>query len=163
MKSKKGNIHPFTELHFISELPLHQSSELISCVAYPHPMVLTEVNPDTVKFDIQYENGTIEGTLQRWQGDETRINCAGAVHRVLENNNPDNLATNMVIVWLILSLALMFSQQFALGFAAMICLFVTATYLQNKDPEIIPIFRERDAIFQEIIDIFKANGEVGAL
>ncbi len=161
MKTKKAHIHPFTELHFISNLPLDRSSELISCVAYPHPMVLNEVNPNTIKFDIQYTHGTIEGTLQRWQGD-----CAGAVHRVIDNSKSDNLATNMVIVWLVISLALMCSQQAVLGVlgvAAMICLLVTASWLQNRDPEIVPVFRERDAIFQEIIDIFKANGEVAAL
>jgi len=163
MKSKKAYTHPFTELHFVSTLPLKRSIQLISNVAYPHPMLLTKINPDTVKFDIQYENGTIEGTLQRWQGDETRINCAGDVNRVLETRHSDNFANNLLIVWLVISLALMCSQHVSLGFIAMIFLMITASWLQHRDPEIIPVFRERDAIFQEIIDTFKSNGEVAAL
>ena len=126
-------------------------------------MVLDEVNPNTIKFDIQYEHGIIEGTLQRWQGDETRINCAGEVSRVVQTRHSDSFATNLVVVWLMISLALMCSQHHALGFMAMICMFITASWLQNRDPEIVPVCRERDAIFQEIIDIFKANGEVAAL
>ena len=163
MKSKKAQIHPFSELHFVSTLPLKRSIQLMSNVAYPHPLRLTEINPNTVKFDIQYESGIIEGTLQGWQGNETRINCAGAVSRVLQSNQSDNLATNLVIVWLVISLALMCSQYATLGIMAMICLLITSSWLQNRDPEIVPIFRERDAIFQEIIDSFKANGEVAAL
>lgn len=163
MKSKKASTHPFTELHFVSTLPLKRSVQVISNIAYPHPMVLTKINPDTVRFDIQYDNGTIEGTLQRWQGDETRINCAGEVNRVLETRHSNGFANNLIVVWLMISLALMCSQQATLGIIAMIFLLMTASWLQNSDPEIVPVFRERDAIFQEIIDSFKANGEVAAL
>jgi hypothetical protein len=163
MKSKKAYTHPFTELHFISTLELNQSVQLMSNVAYPYPITLIDVNPNTVEFDIQYDNGKIEGTLQHWQGNETRINCAGDVSRVVQRSNSDSLASNLIVVLLIFSLSLLCSQQVALGIIAIVLLMITTSWLQHRDPQIVPIFRERDAIFQEIIDTFKANGEVASL
>lgn len=81
----------------------------------------------------------------------------------MQQSGSDHLASNLIVVWLVLCLALMCSQQAILGFVAMILLLVTASWLQRRDPQIVPVFRERDAIFQEIIDVFQADGEVSAL
>jgi hypothetical protein len=131
MKSKKAYTHPFTELHFVSTLELKQSVRLISNVAYPHSILLTDVSPNTVEFDIQYDNGKIEGTLQRWQGNETRVNCAGDVSRVIQRSNSDSLASNLIVVLLIVSLSLLCSQQAVLGILAMILLVVTTSWIQQ--------------------------------
>ncbi len=68
MKTKKAHIHPFTELHFISNLPLDRSSELISCVAYPHPLVLNEVNPNTINLIFSMNMAQSKGRCNAGKG-----------------------------------------------------------------------------------------------
>lgn len=167
MKRKKvGNL--LSELNFTSSLELEQSVDIITTLAHHYPVTLTERNADRIDFDIKFQHGTVKGTLQRWRGNETRITCSGDVVRMIASSSDDSnyVPTTLIVGGTVCMMLLSAGQVIpALIGAGVVFAFVAkqpATSIKNE-PETIPIFRERDAIFQYLIDNFKASGEVSPL
>lgn len=167
MKRKKAsNLH--AELNFISSLELEQSADIIVGLADTYPVTLTEKGHDRIDFEVKFSHGNVTGQLQRWQGTDTRIICSGDVVRVLYTNDQNHdIAPSVVAVGGLTCLILLGVGQVMpamLGFAG---LTIWAAYnkseASSKEPETILLFRERDAIFQYLIDSFKADGEVAPL
>ena len=54
-KGKKTRANTFTEMHFVSSLPLKKSVKLMGELSLPEtPVTLTELNSDTWRFEIDY-------------------------------------------------------------------------------------------------------------
>src|SRR5690349_12094326 len=86
-KKLKGRANPLAELHFIANMPLEQAVTLIRDLADDnYAVMLTEVDANNFKFEIDDTRthsraSKINGTLQRWQGTDTRIDVTGDVIR----------------------------------------------------------------------------------
>ena len=124
--------------------------------------------PKRTDFEIKFQHGTVRGALQRWRGNETRITCTGDVPRIVvddENDSdiiPSVLAVGGVICFMFLSMGQAVPAMLGMG--------VMFTYMVNnqkdhirKEPTTVALFRERDGIFQYLIDGFKAEGDVAPL
>src|SRR5690606_11445426 len=98
-KSAKSNL---SELVFASSLPLETAIEVLSSLAdEQHPITLTEVSPDKVEFEIEYlpqgiSLATVKGSLQRWNGTETKLDARGDVVRL--DTKEDKLTNNSAII-----------------------------------------------------------------
>jgi len=167
MKRKKaGKLH--SELNFSSSLELEQSVQIIMALADTYPVTLTERHIDCMEFDVKFRHGTVKGTLQRWRGNETRVTCTGDVARmVVTDNNTEIVPAPVLLIGGIVFFMLLSAGQAIpalVGFGALGALsFSQQAKLGNNEPEVLVVFRERDAIFQYLIDSFKASGEVEPL
>lgn len=191
---KKGKQHNrVTDLHFSSSLNLEESASLIASLAdNSHHIELIETSPDSIKFTLHYilnktDEGKIEGTLTRWNFDETRVDCSGNV--VPEKKNYLKYGWLIPVAWVILvtvasyvpdcfiktcdSAFVNIFSRIALGAFYLIhitcigwlgILFSLRIARFFKKKEIRQInFRDRDRLFQLIIDSFKSQGDVQAL
>jgi|GEM_PF-1895084 len=164
MKQKKAqNLH--SELNFVASIELEQSLMIISGLADTYPVTLTERNYDRTDFEVEFRHGTVKGTLQRWRGNETRVTCSGDVVRVLATNDKDiDIVQPVVMVGGLVCLALLTAGQAVPAMLGAGAIFAFASQQEptssKRDKVIVPLFRERDAIFQYLIDSFKAEGEV---
>ncbi len=166
MKRKKAGTL-LSELNFMSSLELEQSIPIIVTLADAYPVTLTERNPDRTDFEIVFERGTIRGTLQRWRGNETRITCTGDVMRIEAVDADTNIVPSVFAVGGLACFMLLGVGQVIPAMLGVGVLFAVASN-QDKtsvksEPRTVTLFRERDAIFQYMIDSFKAQGEVAPL
>jgi hypothetical protein len=177
-KKLKGRANPLAELHFIADVPLEQAVMLIGNLADDvHVVMLTEVDANNFKFEIddtreKSSQSKINGTLQRWQGTETRVDVTGDVVRqdlflVKITSYLMPLLLLSVVPLLMLSAALLVRGE-TLFSCITISLFVASLFAIAVDNEpqeetIAPVyFRERDRLLQLIIDTFKSAGKVEA-
>lgn len=179
MKSKKSGSNPLAELNFVASVDLDHAMDLLAQLDdEDYDVIFTERNPDRIDFKITYPlgvwNGAVQGTLQRWQGTDTRITCTGEAARYSQSEAMDKSSfvgcmIAGVVGGLFLSLAgLLFrSGELALvGVFAMLTPMLmfsgfSTTSSRYELPE--PVFRERDAVLDKIIAAFKNAGEVKAL
>ncbi len=168
MKRKKAsNLH--AELNFISSLELEQSANIIAGLADTYPVTLTEKGHDRIDFEVKFSRGRVTGQLQRWQGTDTRVTCSGDVVRVEYTNDQshDVMPTVTTIGICASMIVLMGTGQVIPVMLGVGAIMLFGMYHKSdsitKEPETILLFRERDAIFQYLIDSFKADGEVAPL
>ena len=88
-KYEKGKSNQdLSQLTFASSLPLENAIDLLTSLADEnHPITLTEVSPHKVEFEIGYipkdvPLATVKGSLQRWNGIETKLDAKGDVIRL---------------------------------------------------------------------------------
>jgi hypothetical protein len=181
-KKLKGHANPLAELHFIANMPLEQAVMLIRDLAdNTYTITLTEMDADNFKFQIDDTRthsraSKISGTLQRWQGTETRVDVIGEIIRSSISGKYLGfiLALFCFLVVGFFSLAdgvrNGIEHDFVYGFPAFVILLLGAAVFRyfQESPEddnlnVQPIqFRERDRLLQLIIDTFKAAGTVEA-
>jgi len=167
MKRKKaGTLH--SELHFSSSLELEQATQIITALANTYPVTLTERNLDCMDFEVKFRHGVVKGKLQRWRGNETRVICTGDVSRVVVNENDLKIVSTPVVFMGGIVFFMLLSAGQAIpalvGIGALGALsFTQQSKFGSNEPEVLVVFRERDAIFQYLIDSFKASGEVEPL
>ena len=163
------------ELHFVSSLQLEQSVMLIGDMADDHHQVtLTEVSPDEFKFHIDYlpeqsKLAKINGTLQRWNGTETKIDADGDVLR-LETGNTQRSHIAYILGTLLVTVGA--SGVAIIGEVAWLVVpiiisgigtgFYTTLKTDDDNPRVV-LFRYRDYLLQRLIDAFKTTGEVEAI
>lgn len=167
MKRKKAS-HLHAELNFVSSLELEQSANIISGLADTYPVTLTEKGHDRIDFDVEFSHGKVRGQLQRWQGTDTRVTCSGDVVQVLYTNEQSHdIMPTITTIGLFACIVLMGAGQVVpvmLGVGAVMLYGMShKSDVITKDPDTILLFRERDAIFQYLIDSFKADGDVAPL
>lgn len=172
-KSAKSTL---SELVFASSLPLETAIEVLSSLAdEQHPITLTEVSPHKVEFEIEYlpqgtSLATVKGSLQRWNGIETKLDAKGDVIRLDSNEtNPSGGGLSVGIIALTVigsGLALAYGQEwmiFPIVFGTMGMSFYGMDSSAESRTSTIVLFRERDYLFQRLIDVFKSAGEVEGL
>ena len=123
------------------------------------------------KFRINYlPNNTKEaeiwGTLQRWQGTDTKIDASGYVIRLQDTETEPAQTRGMYAVGFLMFLGLATistsSWMFGIPFIIIgaIGLFALSWYTPAKEEKITVSFRARDYLLQRIIDTFKSEEEV---
>lgn len=191
---KKGKQHNrVTDLHFSASLNLEESASLIASLAdNSHHIELIETSPDSIKFTLHYilnqtDEGKIEGTLTRWNYDETRVDCSGNV--VPEEKNYLKYGWWIPVLWIILQIiasnvpdcfveycdsafmnmfsritlrAFYLTHLTCIGWVIMLFSARIARFFKKKEIRQIN-FRDRDRLFQLIIETFKSAGDVQAL
>jgi len=181
-KKLKGHANPLAELHFVANMPLEQAVMLIRDLAdNTYTITLTEIDADNFKFEIDDTRthsraSKINGTLQRWQGTDTRVDVTGDVVRPSMSGTTlgfiPALFCFLVVGFFFLADGVRngIEHDFIYGFPAFVMLLIGAAVFRyfQASPEddnltIQPIqFRERDHLLQLIIDTFKSAGRVEA-
>lgn len=160
-----------SQLVFASSLPLEDAIIILSSLADDqHPITLTEISPDKVEFEIDYipqgnNLATVKGSLQRWNGIETKLEARGAVTR-LGSTNFEDTTKGRVSVFVVVGtgVTLLIGNFWLMPIVGIIGLGVyKVASIFKKDTMTIVLFRERDYLFQCLIDAFKSAGEVEAL
>ena len=182
VKKLKRRANPLSELHFIANVSLEQAVMLIQNLADDTYIVtLTEVDADTFKFEIdkarqRSRQSKINGTLQRWQGTETRIDATGDVIRSSMPGKTQSFILLMfsflIVGFFILADGIRNGVEHDLvcalpAFGIIIigaALFRTLQFAPEDDNDTaLPIqFRERDRLLQLVINTFKAAATVEA-
>ena len=157
-KKLKGRANPLAELHFIADVPLEQAVRLIGNMADDkHAVTLTEVDTNNFKFEIS-SNSKINGTLQRWQGTETRVSCDGKVA------NKEDYKSKIIFVLLIVAflsvLVAIDAGVIAIWIAILIAVSNGRADRNSLETNNDLLFRERDRLLQLVIDTFKAAGKI---
>lgn len=174
IQKSKSKSNSFAELNFVSSLQLEQSVILIGDIADDyHQVTLTEVSSDEFKFHIDYLSekfkvAEIKGTVQRWNGTETKLDANGEVLR-LEASNSTKSQTEFVLSRIFLTFVGLGIAVFTgLGWLAVpifialgVSLYTSIDKL-DENPQTI-LFRHRDYLLQRLIDAFKSAGDVEAL
>lgn len=178
-KKLKGRANPLSELHFIANVSLEQAVMLIQDLADDtYAVTLTEVDADSFEFEIddtrqQSRQSKINGTLQRWQGTDTRVDATGDVVRDVVSSKTLTSFIFMLVFFAIGFLMLangMISTEHGLvyGLPALaimsIGVFLLRQYRESADEDsILQVhFRERDRLLQLLIDRFKSAATVEA-
>lgn len=172
----KSKSNTLAELHFISSVQLEEAVYLLEAVTDDaHSVMLIEVSPDEFQFQIAYkpENAKlaeISGTLQRWNGTNTKIDANGAVMRLETGEETSNAASGVISatvavfigmgiaaasgqVWLIVPIILAGSSYAYMA---------NSTAGEQEKPQTV-LFRHRDYLLQILIDVFKSAGDVQAI
>ena len=173
-KSKSSSL---AELHFIASIQLEDAVVLVGDIAdKQHQITLTEVSPSEYKFEIDYvpnetKQAQISGTLQRWNGTETKIDANGAVNRVAIGNTPTSRLRNaasiviasFIVGGVVASISSgIFVSPILLG-GMLLGYNAIQTDDESKKDETIVHFRARDYLLQKLIDVFKSVGDVEAI
>ena len=176
-KYEKGKSNQdLSQLTFASSLPLENAIDLLTSLADEnHPITLIEVSPHKVEFEIGYipkdvPLATVKGSLQRWNGIETKLDAKGDVIR-LDRTSSKYDDRGAIISTIVLAIAgsgvaLAFGQIWLVPpiiFGAMGMSYYGSDYSKENKPSRIVLFRERDYLFQRLIDAFKAVSEVEGL
>ncbi|MEM9950786.1 MAG: hypothetical protein AAF846_04245 [Chloroflexota bacterium] len=171
-KKSKSKSNSIADLHFISSLQLEQSVQLLGNLAdEQHHITFSEVDENQFQFEIDYldnhkKQARIKGTLQRWQGTETKLDADGRVDR-LEISDPNffnrPIASAVLIATAGINIALVTSfpalvVPFVLGVAGY-GYYVRRQLDETKTIQTV-LFRHRDYLLQLLIDTFKAHGDV---
>lgn len=179
MSKSKRTTPLFSELHFVSSLSLEESVQLIGQQASTEiPVIITEVDSDTFRFKLDASGADIHGTLRRWQGTFTRVDCRSDVVAIEDQeeitSNPVNILFNTlsfgVLLVPIVGIAIETDNLplRLLAFGAILLLLGAITMLNNTSAEKkrkgeLPhahFIRLRDKMLQKIIDVFKTHGQV---
>lgn len=175
MDKRKSRAPAITELNFISSLPLEEAARLIGGLASPDmPVTLTEVDADTCRFELVYPDthgasplAAVEGTLRRWEGTFTRLDCTGDVQREPGEARGPGYRTLLVLAGVFLLSVLLAQVALAPGFILMFGTLAELGYLIGTRPsDEMPAardkvyFRERDALLNLLIRAFTAAGDV---
>lgn len=166
------------ELHFVASVQLEQAVRLVGKIADgEHQVTLTEVSPDEYKFHINYlsdnsKQAEIKGSLQRWQGTETKIDASGYIIRmweVEESATPilENMGRLFTGIILFLGIVLSSNGIMFIGIPLLILasiliaalIFISGLSDEEVDDSKVN-FRARDYLLQLIIDSFKTVAEV---
>ena len=182
MKGKKSRSPALTEMHFVSSLPLKKAVNLLGDQAEPAtPVTLTEIDSDRWQFEMTYvpvegepASATVKGTLRRWEGTYTRLDCTGDVRREknsrlaeLRPTGQTTMALMVVGVVLLLVMNVTSNPLVILGAGGLISFIALAgtasNLLHDRDGDDIPdpvYFRERDLLLQLLIDVYMDAGDV---
>ena len=174
-KKNKSATNASAELHFASSLNLEQAVILVGDIADEHHQVtLTEVSPNEFQFHIDYlpeqsKLAEISGTLQRWNGTETKIDADGTVYR-MEDTSSSRSNTTVILSSISLtiagsSLAIAAGQSqliIPIFFAAVALGYYFFSSEEDDNPQTV-LFRHRDYLLQRLIDTFKSAGDVDSL
>jgi len=173
-------------LHFTSSLSLEQAAQQIASLADAnHHIDLIEISPDRISFKINYtlnrtDEGKIQGTLKRWNHHETIVECKGKI--VPKPSLTGTLLKGGCFLAVFTIIAMVIGETFFDTYCSQssVCDFfyafmVSVTFVilvaaiwinqlsDNKNKGVELDFRERDRLFQLIIDSFKSQGDVQAL
>lgn len=183
-KGKKARSALLTEMHFVSALPLKKAVKLLGDQAAPEtPVTLTETSSDKWHFEMAYHpaedepaSAVVKGTLRRWEGTLTRLDCTGDVHRANGSrlaaliHSSGQVTTLMILVVGVVLFIIMNATHnplVVMGSGVVIALIAAlgtaGSLLRNPDAgeEIDTVyFRDRDALLQLLIDVYMAAGEV---
>lgn len=175
IQKNKSKSNSLAELNFVSSLQIKQAIKLIGDIANDyHQVTLTEVSPDEFMFYIDYlpeksKVAEIKGTVQRWNGTETKIDADGEELYLKEvDQNQDITWPLMISIFLIglgSNLALAIGQDWLI-ILIVIGVIVTGLYINYKSEDKKAqkvIFRHRDYLLQRLIDAFKSAGDVEAI
>lgn len=178
MSKSKSRSPAITEMNFVSSLPLEEAVRLIGGLATPAtPVTLTEVDEDNFRFEIAYQDpgvtlSSVTGSLRRWEGTFTRLDCTGKVRRTSTSRSMGNYSLRSLGTALLLSTGCLLlggismNVGFILGIAIIVALVVTSFDLltaspdEFNDPVDTVYFRERDALLNLLIQAFTAAGDV---
>lgn len=175
-----------TEMHFVSSLPLKKAVKLLDKLSTPEtPVTLTETHSDLWQFELVYHpadedaaSAIVKGTLRRWEGTLTRLDCTGDVYRETRRGLPQfarptgQTAMAMLVVGGVLLLILNMTHEplVIMSAGVMIALIAAAGTAGNlarglldageHEPVDQVFFRERDYLLQLLIDSFKAESDV---
>lgn len=177
-KKSKSQTNPMAELHFVAAVQLEQAVQLVGEIANEaHQVTLTEVSADEYKFHINYlpdksKQAEIRGSLQRWQGTETKIDASGYVIRMWELDESaspilENIGRAFASLILFAGIMLISNDIMFIGIPLLILagiLIIGLIFISGLSDEEIDEsrvnFRARDYLLQRIIDTFKAVAEV---
>jgi hypothetical protein len=91
MSKSKSGFSIFSEIYFMSSLPMEEAVRLVGAMASPEIAVtLTEVNGEFWRYEVvqkfRVKRGEIgvKGVLRRWQGTLTRVDCRTYIQRPLQ-------------------------------------------------------------------------------
>jgi hypothetical protein len=176
-KKLKRRANPLAELHFIADVPLERAVMHIGNLANDiYAVTLIEVDVNNFNFEIdntreKSSQSKINGTLQRWQGTETRISATGDVTRTA--NDLRKILGAFLFIFAVAScvvggLLILFNASI-MGKIAGLMFIALSFYLVGivskelqKDAQALAVFRGRDRLLQLVIDTFKSSGEVEA-
>jgi hypothetical protein len=172
-KKSKSRSNPMAELNFVAHVQLEHAVQLVGDIADErHQVTLTEVSPDEYKFHINYlpnksKVAEVSGTLQRWQGTETKIDASSYVIRLwgTEDEGVHQVSSLFFLSLVLIAAVLAVSNGIlVVGLAIMtlagVLLMVIISQAKGKADKPSVIFRARDYLLQRIIDTFKTTGEV---
>ena len=169
-KKSKSRTNPMAELNFVAAVQLEEAVQMVGDIADSHhKVILTEVSENEFKFRINYlpnnaKEAEIWGTLQRWQGVETKLHAHGdVIHRQPEKSALDHNQRMMIFFLLVFGfVTLAFYPQ--LGASMIMIIGVYAAFFswrkQSLGEKSTVFFRARDYLLQRIIDTFKAVAKV---
>lgn len=159
----------FSEMHFVSSLSLEEAVYLIGQQASPEiPITITEIDSDTFKFKLDDIGVDIHGTLRRWQGTFTRLDCRSDVE-ISEESVDSNIF--IFIILLFPAIIIIFRSSAILPVIVFISLLIfliamivaineSATKKTTKRLSNANFIRRRDYILNFLIDLFKSHGQV---
>ena len=173
-KKSKSRTNPMAELHFVAAVQLEEAVQMVGDIAdLQHEVTITEVSENEFKFRINYlpnktKEAEIWGTLQRWQGTDTRIDASGYVIRMAETETKSgqwggyfSILLFISAIWTI-SIGALIPGFLILFFGGIMAIFVLILTYAAKFEESgkVVSFRARDYLLQRIIDTFKSEEEV---
>lgn len=158
-----------SQLTFVSTLNLEDAVQLLSDLADDkHPIVLTDVSPDKILFEMDYlyqdsSLAKVTGSLQRWNGTETKLDARGSIKRLDNAKNTDVASFVILAIGLIIFSIVVQNLWFIPIFGILGLGIYAAAKLFETDDATVVLFRERDYLFQRLIDSFKAVSELEAV
>ncbi len=174
MSKTKHSLPLFSEMHFVSSLSLEEAVHLIGQQASPEiPITMVEVDSDTFKFKLDDAGVDIHGTLRRWQGTFTRLDCRSDVEPETKRGQSVKLLflfPTIYIIFVIILAPLMelnitLFQAMALFFVMFILcwiMFLNSLPVRKLNTHVsaAPNIRLRDQLLDKLIDTFQKYGQV---
>jgi hypothetical protein len=184
-KGKARSVTAAPELHFYSSLALEHAAAVIEQL-HDYPGMIESVDDDTYRFTMNQFTGhgaQVRGTIRRWEGTYTRLDCTGDVVRQSEIEARESWGTRdsrrqrndspVLVFGVVIMLMFWLNQSLQLPpivFLVLALLAISATvmfylfFLDRGDVEQTEedkvFFRERDTMLNALISTFQAAGIV---